>query len=47
MCSRFLIIILFSDKNYEKQVQMFYQNHSLVLHTIDIFCNLILKNYVT
>ena len=26
---------------------MFYQNHSLVLHTVEIFCNLILRNHWT
>ena len=29
---------LFSEKNYKKQVQMFY--------TIEIFCNLILRNHL-
>ena len=28
--------ILSSEKIYKKQAQMFYQNHSLVLHTIEI-----------
>ena len=40
-------LILFSEKNYKKQVQMFYQNYSLALHTVKIFCNLILRNHWT
>ena len=32
-----------SDRNYKKQAQMFQQNHSLALHTVEIFCNLILR----
>ena len=41
----------FPEKNYKKQTQMFYQNHSLVLHheawlhAAEIFCNLILRNH--
>ena len=31
-------------KEYKKQAQMFYQSHSLALHTVEIFCNLILRN---
>ena len=34
-------LILFS----EKHAQMFYQKHSLVLHTVEIFCNLTLRNH--
>ena len=30
-------LTIFSDKNYKKQAQMFHQNHSLVLHTVEIF----------
>ena len=26
---------------------MFYQNYSLALHTVEIFCNLILRNHWT
>ena len=26
---------------------MFYQSHSLALHAVEIFCNLILKNIIT
>ena len=37
-------LILFSQENYKKQTQMFYQNHSLALHAVEIFCNLILKS---
>ena len=37
--------ILFSERNYKKQVQFFYQKHSLALHTVEIFCNLTLKNH--
>ena len=40
-------IILFSEKNYKKQAQMVYQNHLLVLRTVEIFCNLILRNHWT
>ena len=40
-------LILFSEKNYKKQAQMFYQNYSLALHTVKIFCNLILRNHWT
>ena len=43
----FVNLILFSEKNYKKQAQMFSQNHSLVLHTVEILCNLILRNYWT
>ena len=32
-------LISFSEKNYKKQAQMFYQNHSLALHTVEIFYN--------
>ena len=39
-------LILFSEKNYKKQVQMFYQNNSLGLQTAK-FCSLILRNYRT
>ena len=38
-------LILFSEKNFKKQAHMFYQSHSLGLHTVQIFCNLILKNH--
>ena len=38
---------IFRKKKYKKQAQMFYQNHSLALHTLEIFCNLILRNYST
>ena len=38
-------VILFSEKNYKNETQIFYQNHSLVLHTAEIFCNLILRNH--
>ena len=34
-----------SDRNYKEQAQMFQQNHSLALHTVEIFCNLILRNH--
>ena len=27
--------MLFSEKNYKKQTQMFYQNHWLALHTVE------------
>ena len=37
-------LILFSEKIYKRQVEMFYQNHSLTLHTVETFCNLILRN---
>ena len=40
-------LILISEENYRKQAQMFNQNHSLALHTVEIFCNLLLKNYWT
>ena len=40
-------LVLFSENNYKKQAQFFYQNHSLVLHTVEIFCNLILRNHWT
>ena len=33
-------LILFPEKNCKKQAQMFYQNNSLALHTVEIFCNL-------
>ena len=36
--------LLFSERNYKKQAQMFYQNNLLALHTVEIFCNLILRN---
>ena len=36
-------LILFWQ-NYKKQAQVFYQNRSLVLHMVEIFCNLILRN---
>ena len=39
-------LVFFSDKNYKKQAQMFYQNHSLALRTDYIFCNLVLRNVV-
>ena len=38
-------LILFSESNHKKQVQYFYQNYSFVLHTVEIFCNLILRNH--
>ena len=38
-------LILLLEKNYKKQTQMFYQNHSLELDTVDIFCNLVLRNH--
>ena len=34
---------LHAEKNSKKQAKIFRQDHSLALHTIDIFCNLILK----
>ena len=40
-------LILFSEMNHKRQAQMFYQNHSLLLHKVDIFCNLILRNHWT
>ena len=30
-------MILFSEKNYKKQIQTFDENHSLVLHTAEKF----------
>ena len=30
-------LILFLEKNYKEQAQMFYQNHSLSLHWVEIF----------
>ena len=38
-CFLYHKLILFSQKNYKKQAQMFYQNHSLALYTVEIFCN--------
>ena len=38
---------LFSEKIDKKETQVFYQNHSLALHTVEIFCNLILENHWT
>ena len=32
--------ILFSEKNYKKQAQIFYQIHSLALQTVKVFFNL-------
>ena len=42
-------LILISEKNYKKQAQIFHQKHSLGLafHTVDVLCNLILKNHWT
>ena len=40
-------LILFSGKNCKKQAQMLYQNHSLALHTVEIFCNIILTSHWT
>ena len=42
-------LILFSQKKYKKEAQMFYQNHSLLLHTVavEIFCKPILRNHWT
>ena len=40
-------LILFSEKNYKKQAQIIYQNHSLGLPTVGIFWNLILRNHST
>ena len=37
--------MLFSEKNYKKQAQMLDQNHLLALHTVEIFCNSILRNH--
>ena len=37
-------LILFLEKNYKEQAQMFYQNHSLSLHWVEIFCNSVFKN---
>ena len=39
-------LIRFSEKNYKKQAQMFYQNHSLTLYAVQIFCNLILRKII-
>ena len=39
-------LILLSEKNYKKQAQMFYQNHSLTLYTTEIFCNSILRKII-
>ena len=46
---RYHYLILFSQKNYKKEAQMFYQNHSLALHTVavDIFCKPIFRNHWT
>ena len=33
-----------TEKNYKKQAQMFYQNHSLMLYTVEIFYNSISRN---
>ena len=42
----FLITIhLFPEQNYKEQTQLFYQNCSSALHTAEIFCNIILRNY--
>ena len=38
-------LILFSERNYKIQAQIFYQNHSLALHTAEILYNLILRNH--
>ena len=38
---------LFSEKIDKKETQVFYQNHSLALHTVEIFCNLIFRNHWT
>ena len=40
-------LILFSENNHKKQTQILYQNDLLVLHTVEIFCNLILRNHWT
>ena len=42
-------LVLFSKKNYKKQAWclLFYQNDSLALHTVEIFCNSILRNHWT
>ena len=32
-------LILFSENNYKNQAHIFYQNHLLVLYTLEIFCN--------
>ena len=39
-------LILFSEKNYKKQTQIFYQNYSTMLYTVDIFCNSILRKII-
>ena len=46
---RYHYLILFLQKNYKKEAQMFYQNHSLALHTVavDIFCKPIFRNHWT
>ena len=42
-------LVLFSKKNYKQQAWclLFYQNYSLALHTVEIFCNSILRNHWT
>ena len=32
--------------NYKKQAQMLYQNHSLILYTVEIFGNSILRKII-
>ena len=46
-CFLYPILILFSEKNHKKQAQMFCQNHSIALHTVQIFRNFILRNHCT
>ena len=40
-------LILFPEKKYKNQAQIFYQNYPLALHTAELFCDLILRNYWT
>ena len=47
-CFLYHILILFSEKNYKKQAQIFHQNYPLALHSsVQIFCSLIFGNHWT
>ena len=35
------------ENNYNKQAKNFFQNHLLVLHTLEVFCNLTYRNHWT
>ena len=39
-------LILLLEKNSKKEEQIFYQNHSLMLYIVEIFCSSILKKII-